>query len=247
MAFASSFDTSSMPTYDEIASIGAISVSDFEKLSQEEKGRYELTQYIVPGKPDPRYASGKGPASIRWCYVPRNTIVTSFVPVTGIDPPSDDSLFRMDTPWPTDEWIIEFYKRCAIDAAKRAINYIKHYNNSGKEINIDDLASLVINDYNSRKVWQEGKWLGLVPGESVHRQMDEGTNNMLRGYAREAIETGVNIAVDLIKEEMSKQAANSSAASDIKPLSAGIGTVGTIGIIALLGLSLRTMMQKRRK
>lgn len=57
----------------------------------------------------------------------------------------------------------------------------------------------------------------------------------------------VKEAVKQAEQTLLPSPASVLSAQETKPITAGIGTIPTIGIIALLGLGLRTMMQKRRK
>lgn len=234
-------------TDEALQAAGAIGEADYGKLSQKDKAiidqYYALTQYVIRGE--------DGLFVKKNYYIPKEAIAADVLPKSGMKPDVDPLIRYLKTPWITEEYVIELYKKCAIDGANRAVNYINHYRSQGKTINLNELVPLVINDANSREVY-EGYFYGFDPIDRVYRIMDDASNKSLRGYAYEAIGLGAEMVVELIEEEMARlqdQAAamQGAAPATQEPMTAGVGTVPLIGMIALLGFSLKTIAQKRRK
>jgi len=255
-----------IPISDNTArSLGAISSKAYQALSQEEKDRYVRIFFRYSSNPDVKDIA----------YVPINAIPPAYFTSIAMEPWSERK-FKPDGKvsiysgpaegggkvygyiYEDGGYLVKVYKQRIMDGAQRAANYINFFNKRGEPLSLDDLVSIVMNDYGSVLSYQGAYSMTLGDGAVLDlsgSSVDKSYLAMVHDYAREAVEAGAQTVVDMIKEQMAESQAKAEAeklqaqaqATQAAPIAAGMGTVGTIGIIALLGLSLRTMMQKRRK
>lgn len=255
----------SVPISEKTAnSLGSISSKTYQALSQEEKDRYVRIFFSYSSNPDAKDIA----------YVPINAIPPAYFTSIAMEPWSE-RIFKPDGTvsiysgpvegggkvygyiYEDGGYLVKVYKQRVMDGAQRAANYINFFNKRGEILNLDELVSIVMNDYGSVLSYQGAYSMTLRDGTTLNlsdsSSVDKSYLTMVHDYAREAVEAGAQTVVDLVKEKIAEaQAAKEEVASSAQalaqtPIAAGMGTVGTIGIIALLGLSLRTMMQKRRK
>lgn len=245
----------SVPISDKTAySLGAISAKAYQGLSQSDKDRYVMIFFRYSSNPDVKDIA----------YVPIIAMPRVYFTSIAMEPWSERK-FSVDGKvaiysggeyrgyiYEDGGYLEKVYKQRIIDGANRAVNYINFFKKRGELVNIDELVSIVMNDYGSVLSYKGPYIMVLVDGTTMDASIDPSYIDLIHDYAREATEIGAQMVVDSVREEISKSQEQQASTqgpvmSDQKPITAGVGTVPMIGIIALLGLSLRTMMQKRRK
>jgi len=244
------FTDTSIPINEKTAkSLGAVSAKTYQAFTQEEKSQYVMIFFRYSSNPDIKDIA----------YVPINAIPRAYFTSIAMEPWSERK-FSADGKiaiysggeyhgyiYEDGGYLVKVYNQRVMDGANRAANYVNFFNKRGESLNLDELVSVVMNDYGSVLSFQGPYIIVTLDGTPINLtdpSYDQSYLKMVHDYAKEATETGAQTVVDLVKEKIAESQA---AEQEAKPITAGIGTIPTIGIVALLGFSLKTMMQKGRK